>query len=154
MKSNHLNPSINDSLLALIIRFIDSEKDINFCTNEFIQKQIENIQSYIAQFPAEEKNYRALVWIEQYAKTYRKQWENEIITRELRYQRCSDCPLMDISDNPCQIHQEWLNLLQRYIQEEINSRQYVEQTLSLLEKHKQVLKIRIPNHLGCEKNSE
>ena len=147
MENNCINSIINDSLLSLIIRFVGGNKDINFCDNEFIQKQINDIQNHIERYPTEEQNYQALVWIERYAKTYREQWEKEIITRELRYQRCIDCPLTNTSDHACQIHQEWLDLLQSYIQGGINSRQYVEQALHLLDDHKQVLKLGIDSNV-------
>jgi len=143
MENNYHNSVISHSLLALIIRFVGKDKDVNFCYNEFIQKQMNDIQTYIEKFPTKEQDYQTLVWIERYAKTYREQWEKEIITKELQYQKCSDCPLANTSDRPCQVHQEWLNLLQSYIQEEINSKQYIEQTLNLLEEHKQLLKTQL-----------
>ncbi len=140
---NHMNSPINDSLLSLIIRFVDNRKEVDFCANEFIQKQIMELEKYVGQFPKEEENYHALEWIEKYAKKYREKWELEIISREFIHQRCPDCPLSNKTEHPCQIHHKWLNLLSSYIQDQITSRQYVEHTLQLLEQHKEFLKVRM-----------
>ncbi len=142
MENRHTYSVVNDALLALIVRFVGGNHDIKLCDNAFVQQQINDIQAYIKQFPTEEQNYQALVWIERYAKTYRERWENEMIARELQQKKCDDCPLTNRSEYACQIHQEWLDLLQQYIEKKIGSQQYVEETLQLLEEHKRLLKWR------------
>ncbi|MBF0239010.1 MAG: hypothetical protein HQM12_15010 [SAR324 cluster bacterium] len=84
---------IQDSMLALIIRFVAGNKKINFCDNEFIQQQLDEIQAFIERFPEAEQEYQAMVWIQTYARKYRETWEKEIITQEMAHQRCADCPL-------------------------------------------------------------
>ncbi len=143
MENHYTCSVINDALLALIVRFVGGNYDIHLCDNAFIQQQMNDIQAHINQFPIEEQNYQALVWIERYAKTYRERWEGEMIASELQRKRCEDCPLTNKSEYACQIHQAWLDLLQQYIQERISSQKYIEDTLQLLDEHKRVLKLRV-----------
>ncbi len=77
-------------------------------------------------------------------KVCRKTWEKEILTMKFSDQRCSDCPLTHSSDiEPCQIHIQWLELLQQYVTDAINSKEYVENVLNLLAAHKEKLKIKL-----------
>jgi len=136
--------TINDTMFAMILRFIGNNQDISFCNEEFLKKQFKTIQEHINQFPEEEKRYRTFEWIEKYAKEYRKNWEKEILTMKLADQRCPDCPLIHSSNTePCQIHVEWLELLQQYVTDKINSSEYVENVLNLLSAHKEQLKIKL-----------
>jgi len=136
--------TINDTMFALILRFIGNNQDISFCNEEFLQKQFKTIQEHISQFPPEEQRYRTFEWIEKYAKEYRKSWEKEILTMKFSDQRCPDCPLVHSSDiEPCKIHTQWLELLQQYVTDTINSSEYVENVLNLLAAHKEQFKIKL-----------
>ena len=136
--------TINDSMFALILRFVGRNQEITFCDQEFIQKQLKAIQTHIKKFPSEEQELRAIEWIEKYARAYRKTWEKEMVDREFSDQRCPDCPLSE-ADNfkHCQIHDQWLELLEQYVAGGINSRKYVENVLKLLVQHKENLKIKL-----------
>ena len=104
---------------------------------------LRNCLSYIFSH-SKEKELRAIEWIEKFAREYRKIWEKEIIDREFSEQRCPDCPLSESSIlGHCQIHDRWLELLQQYANDEINSKKYVENTLKLLSQHKENLKIKL-----------
>ncbi len=59
--------TINDTMFALILRFVGNNQDISFCNEEFLQKQFKTIQEHISQFPPEEQRYRIFEWIEKYA---------------------------------------------------------------------------------------
>lgn len=136
--------TINDSMFALILRFVGRNQEITFCDQAFIQKQLKAIQAHIKKFPSEEQELRAIEWIEKYARAYRKTWEKEMIDREFSDQRCPDCPLAKVDNlEHCQIHDQWLELLEQYVAGGINSRKYVENVLKLLVQHKENLKIKL-----------
>lgn len=136
--------TINDSMFALILRFVGRNQEITFCDQGFIQKQLEAIQAHIEKFPSGEQELRAIEWIEKYAREYRKTWEKEMIDREFSDQRCPDCPLSEAGNfKHCQIHDQWLELLEQYVAGGINSREYVENVLKLLVQHKENLKIKL-----------
>lgn len=136
--------TINDPMLALILRFVGRSQKVTFHDEKFIRKQLKEIRTHIERFPAEEQESRALEWIEAHAYEYRKAWEKETIGREFSRERCPDCPFAGMDDSKhCGIHDEWLSLLQRYAADEINSREYVENALHLIVRHKEDLKIKL-----------
>ena len=136
--------TIDDPMFALILRFVGHNQKITFCDHDFIQKQVKAIQEHIEKFPPEEKQLRAIEWIEKYAREYRERWVNEIIDNKFSSQRCSDCPLSEINIlEHCQIHEHWLELLQQYAADEINAKIYVENTLKLLAQHKEDIKMKL-----------
>ena len=131
-------------MFALILRFVGGNQKIAFEDDKFIKKELKVIQSYIEQFPPEERELRAIEWMEAHAYGYRKTWEKEAIGKEFSARRCSDCPLavMDASEH-CEIHEEWMSLLQQYATGEIGSREYVENALELIGRHKENLKVKL-----------
>ncbi len=134
---------INDPMLALILRFIGKGECIDPCNEEFIQNQIHEIQQHIEQFPPKEQQARALKWIERHAKRYREKWEKEVVSAEFSKARCADCPLAGIgNEHHCEIHGKWLLLLQQYTSNEINSEQYVKDSLALLTDHKNEIRLK------------
>ncbi len=136
--------TINDPMFALILRFVGRNQKVTFPDDCFIKEQLKQIQSYIDRFPAEEQDLRALEWIEGHAHKYRKAWEKEIIGKEFSHEKCPDCPLATLDNSEhCGIHEEWLNLLQRYAAEEINSKEYVKNALDIIARHKEDLKIKL-----------
>ena len=132
----------DDPTLALITRFVGEAENLNLSDAEFLLQQIAAIEQYVAPFPAEERQVRALEWIETYARRYRQQWQKQAAVRVLAQARCPDCPL-DGGDRtaPCAVHERWLNLLRRYAATEISSREYVEDSLKLLSQYKDRLKV-------------
>lgn len=52
--------------------------------------------------------------------------------------------MADVSDlETCQIHREWLELLQQYVADDLDSKQYVKDSLELLNRHKKDLKFKL-----------
>ena len=136
--------NIEDSMFALILRFVGFNQEISFHNQEFLKKQLKEIKEHIRQFPSDEQGLRAIKWIEQYADEYRKTWNKKIVAKKFSNHRCPDCPLCD--DNVlehCQIHNQWLELMQKYVTEYIDSQEYVDSTLKLLTDHKEHLKIKL-----------
>jgi len=130
-------------MLTLILRFAGCNQEIAFSNQEFIQKQLKEIQAYVEHYPPEEKKYRAIEWISERAQKYRKTWEEEHLTREVSSHRCPDCPLSDSGvSQHCQIHNQWLELLRQYAADEINSGKYIEDALVLLSRNKEHLKVK------------
>lgn len=133
---------VDDPTLALITRFLRDSVDLDVSQDELMERQIAAIRAYVEGFPAEERTTRAREWIEAHAKGYRQEWQRRVLTEQLRYSRCPDCPLTrGESGRTCVIHERWLGLLEDYIAERISSAQYVEDTLELLRAHKTHLKV-------------
>jgi len=132
---------VDDPILALITRFVGDAKNLNLSDADFLLKQIAAIEQHVEQFPAEERDTRALEWIEAYAREYRQQWQKQAAVGVLAQARCPDCPLDGGNrTTPCAIHDRWLELLRRYAATEISSREYVEDSLKLLGQYKDRLK--------------
>ncbi len=136
--------AVNDAMLTLILRFVGrSERDIDFCNQEFLSRQVKAIRAYVEKFPPEERRMRAIEWIATCARQYRRAWEKETLGREIAGHRCPDCPLLASgSEEHCPIHARWMELLREYMNDEISSREYVESSLELLAQHKEDLRIR------------
>ncbi|HCZ14519.1 MAG TPA: hypothetical protein DHV85_07950 [Candidatus Accumulibacter sp.] len=49
----------------------------NLSDTEFLQQQLAVLEAYIEPFPADERDFRALAWIEANAKQYRHQWQQQ-----------------------------------------------------------------------------
>jgi len=86
-----------------------------------------------------------LEWIERHARHYRDKWAQRVVDEVFSNQRCPDCPLAgaDLAEN-CRIHERWLDLLRRYVADEISARAYAEDALALLAQHKEDLKVNLP----------
>lgn len=135
---------LDDSMFALLLRFVGRKRTIEFCDNDFLQKQLDAIHTYAEMFPPEERQPRAMEWIERYSRKYRSRWEKGVINKEAATERCPDCPMSDKgASKNCQIHQRWLELLQQYEADELDSKQYVANALALLARHKDNLKIKL-----------
>jgi len=133
---------VDDPMLALITRFACGEGQLHLPEGEFLLDQVAAIQGYIAQFPAEQRNRRALEWIEEHAKRYRQAWQRKAVYERATQTRCLDCPLAEEGLTAhCAIHHRWLDLLNRYTAGEVSSRRYVEDTLRLLTDYKTRLKV-------------
>jgi transketolase len=136
--------TIDDSLFALILRFAGFNQELSFNPDEFLKKQLQEIKTYVDQFRPEERGIQAIEWVEQYASEYRKNWNNEIVTREALAHKCPDCPLKNkTATSHCEIHTQWVELLQKYTADEISSREYVENALALLAEHKEDLRVKL-----------
>jgi hypothetical protein len=133
---------VDDPMLALISRFVLDVEQLNASNEEFLQQQVHSIEQYVNQFGADERQRRALEWIEEHAKHHRQSWQRRMVTEQLTERRCKDCPLIaDDSHAHCAIHAEWSDLLRDYVDDRISSRQYVEDVLKLLSDHKSQLKV-------------
>lgn len=133
---------IDDPTLALITRFVGDTAHLNLSDAEFLLQQIAAIEHYVEQFPPDERQIRALEWIEVYARAYRQQWQKQAAVAALAQAHCPDCPL--IGEDPsasCVIHHRWLQLLQHYAADELSSHEYVEKSLKLLGAYKNRLKV-------------
>jgi len=132
----------DDPTLALITRFVGEAQNLNLSDAEFLLQQIAAIEQYVELFPAEERQGRALEWIETHARHYRQQWQKQAAVGVLAHARCPDCPL-DGGDRttPCAIHGRWLELLRRYAATEMSSEEYVADSLNLLRRYKDRLKV-------------
>ena len=133
---------VDDPTLALLTRFVGDTHDLELSDAEFLLQQVAAIERYIRPFPAAERQARALEWIEAYALQYRRQWRRQAVIDALAQMRCVDCPLTGSDESsPCAVHARWLNLLQRYADEELSSHDYVESVLNLLRAYKHQLRV-------------
>ena len=133
---------VDDPTLALITRFVGDSSHPEVSDTEFIRQQVAAIEEYVECFPPQERELRALAWIEANAVKYRQQWQKRAAIDVLAKTRCPDCPLSGGDERaPCAIHARWLMLLRRYAANELSSREYVETNLGLLTAHKDRLKV-------------
>jgi hypothetical protein len=142
----HGTAVVDDPMLALLTRFACGDGQLHLAQEQFMLDQIAAIERYVAPFPAEQRHDRAMEWIEQYAMRYRQAWQKKAVHAQAVHSRCADCPLAD--EDPtgnCSVHHRWLELLNRYIAEELSSHRYVEDTLRLLSDHKRRLKVNAQN---------
>jgi hypothetical protein len=130
----------DDPLLACIVRFVLRADDSETDNEEFLGLQIKALRRHLLQFPAEEQDDRAMDWVVQHAANYRRYWQRRTISEQTWSLRCKDCPVAERgSTEHCEIHEQWLYLLRRYMLGEIRSRDYVERALSLLQANKDAL---------------
>jgi len=133
---------VDDPALALIARFVGDASHPELSDTEFLRQQVAAIEAYVEGFPPQERELRALAWIEANAMKYRQQWQKRAAIDVLARARCPDCPLSGGDERtPCAIHARWLTLLRRYAASELSSREYVETSLALLTAHKDRLKV-------------
>ena len=134
--------TVDDPTLALIARFVGGSARPELSDTEFLHQQVAAIQKYVERFPQDERESRALEWIEANALAYRQQSQKRAAIDVLSDARCADCPLSGGDAlTPCSIHTRWLALLRRYAASELSSHDYVEASLALLEAHKNRLKV-------------
>jgi hypothetical protein len=133
---------VDDPMLALITRLVCGDGQLHLSEGEFILDQIATIQRYVAQFPAEQWNTRAIEWIEKHAERYRQAWQKKAVYAQAMQTRCPDCPLAEEGLTAhCEIHHRWLDLLHSYMVGEVSSKRYVEDTLHLFTDYKTRLKV-------------
>lgn len=48
-----------------------------FSETEFLEQQLAVLEAYVERFPADERDLRALAWIEANAERYRQQWQRQ-----------------------------------------------------------------------------
>jgi len=134
---------IDDPMLALIARFVAKDIDnLNVSDEAFLQDQITEIRRHIDRSPKIQQPQLALEWIKEYAEQYRHEWRRRTFSKAVFDKRCADCPLIhDSSSSVCIIHSKWVALLKEYVDDEIGSDEYIEETLNLLEQNKTNLKV-------------
>ena len=102
----------DEPLLALIVRFVTDPEKSNQDNEEFIKRQIQALREHTNQYPEEEQGLRALEWIEQHARRYRRRWQRQRVSHDAPQLRCPDCPLRKLgAAEHCEIHEQWLYLL-------------------------------------------
>ncbi len=128
---------VDDALMALIMRFVVDTGDDGLSREEFLRRQLKVLRRYLVKFPDEERGARALEWIGKHAARYRRDWELNKLADRTVYLRCADCPLTGIdAAEQCEIHEQWLYLLHRYLAGEAMTRDYVEDCLAVLREYK------------------
>lgn len=134
---------IDDPMLALIARFVAKDIDnLNVSDETFLQDQITEIRRHIERSPKTQQQQLTLEWIKEYAEQYRHEWRRRTFSKAVFDKRCADCPLIhDSSSSACIIHSKWVALLKEYVDDEIGSDEYIEETLNLLEQNKTNLKV-------------
>jgi len=134
----------DDELLALILRFVALDKKQDASDDAFLREQIQAMKQYLDRFPEEQQAERAMEWVQKKAENYRRNWQNREAGRRSFSTRCKDCPLRKRgAEVHCEIHEQWVYLLQRYIAGTLASKKYVRQSLQLLKAHKKDLKRRL-----------
>ena len=134
---------IDDPVLALIARFVVDDLDnLSISDEAFLKSQVETIYSHINNAPEEQQQQLALAWIKEHAERYRQEWFRKSLTKSVSDKRCQDCPLRHGSGKQyCSIHSKWINLLNEYVTDKIDSEKYIEETLYILNQHKNDLKV-------------
>ena len=135
--------ALDDPTLALITRFVVSDIDeLDISDENYLKTQVAEIRRHIENAPAGQQEQMAMAWIREHAERFREQWHRKSFSRALHDRRCPDCPLVgNQSTSHCIIHRRWVGLLEEYLADEINSDRYIEETLRLLEQHKDSLKV-------------
>jgi hypothetical protein len=136
-------PTLDDPVLALIARFVESDSDNLSNLNEaFLRSQVETINSHIKDAPHEQRQHLALTWIKEHAEQYRQYWLKNTLSRCATVKQCNDCPILHNSKKEyCNIHSEWVILLNEYVTDKIDSEKYIDETLHVLNQHKNELKV-------------
>ncbi len=139
----------DDPLITLILRLVVDTEDSGSDADEFLQRQLKAMRQYLAPFPHEEHGARAMEWIGQHAKRYRRDWERNKVASRTLYLRCADCPLADLgAAEQCEIHEQWLYLLHRYLSREVTTRRYIENALAMLREYKEQQRLRVASIAG------
>jgi hypothetical protein len=133
----------DDPVLALIARFVVDDLDnLSLSDEAFLRNQVDIIYSHIKDAPAEQHQHLALEWIKDHAESYRHDWMRKSLSRCVTARRCKDCPLVHSSKKVnCSIHSKWVILLNEYVADKIDSEKYIEETLHILNQHKNKLKV-------------
>ena len=134
--------TLDDPMLALILRFVGRSETIAFCDEGFLREQQEALREHLAGVPGEDRRARALEWVETHAREYRDRWAHRVVDEVFSGERCQDCPLVGQDDaGNCRIHDQWLELFHRYLADEITTGTYVADSLAILARHKKSLKV-------------
>ncbi len=135
--------SIDDPVLALMARFVENDPDNLSTLNEaFLRSQAETINSHIKDAPREQRQQLALTWIKEHAEQYRQHWLKKTLSRCATVKQCNDCPILHNSKKKyCNIHSEWVILLNEYVTDKVDSDNYIEKTLQILKQHQSELKV-------------
>ncbi len=133
---------VDDPLLALIAHFVTDVDKLNVADEDFLRYQVGVVKQYLEKYPADQQATKAREWICEHSKQYRQDWQRRMICERAPDKRCPDCPIVENGDSSqCEIHEQWVDLLKKYLDEEITSKKYVEDTLNLLNEHKSRLKV-------------
>ena len=134
---------LDDPLLALIARFVVDDLDnLSVSDEAFLKSQVAAVRSHVGHAPVEQQQQLALGWIKEHAESYRQDWQKKTLSKVVAEKRCNDCPLIRDNTNAfCTIHDKWVILLNEYVSNKIDSAKYIEETLAILTRNKNDLKI-------------
>ncbi len=63
---------VDDPMLALIMRFVGGDRQLDISDEKFLHGQITAVQEFVSKYPSEQKNSKALEWIAKYARKYER----------------------------------------------------------------------------------
>lgn len=134
---------LDEPTLALIARFVVKDFDeISLPEEVLLNSQYDMLRSRISCVPTEKQEDIILEWIIDHAKQYREQWRQGVFGRMLFTKRCLDCPLVHSGPEKfCGIHSRWEILLNEYVGGKINSHDFTNNCLQLLNENEDRLKI-------------
>lgn len=134
---------LDDPMLALIARFVIKDIDnINISDQLFLQQQLTELKIHTDGLPQEQRHNIAMEWVKEHAERYRQEWRRKTFSERIFNKRCTDCPIIhNESTSFCVIHKRWNELLKAYSVKDIESEEYIKETLDLLSQHKSRLKI-------------
>jgi len=70
----------DDTTLWLFPVPVGSFSDQNFSETEYLRTQVAVIEAHVEHFPSDERDFRALAWIEANASQYRHWWQTQAAT--------------------------------------------------------------------------
>jgi hypothetical protein len=147
---------VDDPILSLIVRFCSDSDTPDESNDEFVKYQVRALKEYVAGYPEAERGAKAMEWIQKHAANYRRSWQNRTVARRTMAERCPDCPLGSRgATEHCEIHEQWLYLLKRYMDGQVMTKKYVKETLRMLHKHKKQLQHHnLPLDFDCAKRTK
>ena len=134
---------LDEPTLALIARFVVKDFDeISLPEEVLLNSQYDMLRSRISCVPTEKQEDIILEWIIDHAEQYREQWRQGVFGRMLFTKRCLDCPLVHSGPEKfCGFHSRWEILLNEYVGGKINSHDFTNNCLQLLNENEDRLKI-------------
>ena len=70
----------DDTALQYFRGLVRNFSQPRFSEADFLQQQYAVIEAYVERFPVDEREFRALAWIEANARQYRQQWQMQAAT--------------------------------------------------------------------------
>jgi hypothetical protein len=137
---------IDAPLLALLLRFVVSEAPGELPQEACMRLQLAMIREHVAGFPPQEREARALEWVQTHARRFRQECHGKLIRAATADDaRCPDCPLSATPDRArCAMHEQWIALVRRFLDDELAPVEYVRACLDLLRAHGDEIRVELP----------